>query len=238
MEVNDLDNIFYYTEFNGIEIECLDRNSILNLLKIDEETFDKLIYRTIKQCNMTGRTYLFRSNLNYYNEKVSEIGIIGLYFFVLYNSELKKYQYFSEYILFLKEICFETSMGLLNKYTKPKRKTKKTSNLKTWEDIAKVETKQISTELRNPDLDKINDKGHVFYNKNIVITGEFEKFTNRNEIAKLISSTGGLLKSTVNSKTDYVIIGSEAGPKKIETINALGIKTYSELDFYKLFNLI
>lgn len=238
--MESLEDLFYITEFNGTDLECLDRNSIIILLKIDDETFDKLIDRTIKQCHLFGRTYLFRSNLNYYNEKVSEIGVIGLYLFVSLNSDLKKYSHFSEFIPFLKEICFETSMSLLNKYVKPKAKKKSNpnSNLKSWEDIAQVETKQISAELRRPDLDIIENKEHVFYGKSIVITGNFEKFAIRNEMAELISNVGGLLKTTVNSKTDYVIIGSDAGPKKLEVIKELEVKTFLEDEFYKLFNLV
>lgn len=238
--MESLEDLFYITEFNDVDLECLDRNSILNLLKIDDETFDKLIDRTIKQCHLFGRTYLFKSNLNYYNEKVSEIGVIGLYLFVSLNSDLKKHSHFSEFTPFLKEISFETSMNLLNKHVKPKAKKKSNpnSNLKSWEDIAHVETKQISAELRRPDLDTIENKEHLFYGKSIVITGNFEKFAIRNEIAELISNVGGLLKTTVNSKTDYVIIGSDAGPKKLEVIKELAVKTFLEDEFYKLFNLV
>lgn len=230
-------DLFYITEFNGKELECLDRNTIINLLKIDEETFDKLIYRTIKQCNNFGVTYLFRYNLNYQNDKVCEIGIVGLYLFVLYNSELKKYKHFSEYIPFFKEISFNICLSLLNKYVKPKAKKKRVNSNYSFEDAAVFGAKTISTELRHPDLDKIENKEHIFYNKSIVITGEFEKFTNRNEIAKLVSDSGGLLKTTVNSKTDIVIIGSDAGPKKLATIAELKIKTISENEFYNLFEL-
>ncbi|NBB31767.1 hypothetical protein [Cellulophaga sp. BC115SP] len=57
-----------------------------------------------------------------------------------------------------------------------------------------------------------------FKNKNIVITGEFMRYPNRNELVSLLSERGASPKSSISGKTNTVIIGTGAGPSKIQKI--------------------
>lgn len=52
------------------------------------------------------------------------------------------------------------------------------------------------------------DTNHPFYNKNVVITGEFSSFTRR-EIMQRIIDVGGIVKSSVSKLTNYLIVGSQ-----------------------------
>jgi NAD-dependent DNA ligase len=234
----EIENACYVSDFYGRDLDCLDRNSIINLFNIKEENFDKLILTTIKKCHLFGKTFLFRSNLNYYEDRVSEIGVIGIYLLLHLNSDLKRYSHFSEYIPYFKELSFNLSLSLLNKFVRPKAKKRKAANPNfNFEDKPSLELKTVSPELRNPDLNDVINKGHIFYDKNIVITGTFESYPVRNDMAEIIFSVGGKTKSSVNKLTDYVVLGENAGPSKIKIIEDLNIKTINEKEFLDIFDI-
>jgi DNA ligase (NAD+) len=62
-----------------------------------------------------------------------------------------------------------------------------------------------------------------------VITGTLSQ--PREELAELIRSHGGKVTSSVSKKTDYVLVGEEAG-SKLEKARSLGVKTVSEDEFW------
>lgn len=53
-----------------------------------------------------------------------------------------------------------------------------------------------------------NDPTHIFYDKHIVVTGEFSKL-NRREMFQTIADIGGILKTGVSRNTDIVIVGKQ-----------------------------
>lgn len=65
--------------------------------------------------------------------------------------------------------------------------------------------------------------------KTLVVTGTLEKFS-RGDIEKLIKELGGKTAGSVSKKTDYVVVGEDAG-SKLEKAKALGVKTLSEGEF-------
>lgn len=68
-----------------------------------------------------------------------------------------------------------------------------------------------------PDAE-IENKKNIFYHKNIVITGTLSDYEYRNDIAGMLHSLGAAINSNVIDRTDFVIIGKGAGPKKKEEI--------------------
>ncbi len=64
-----------------------------------------------------------------------------------------------------------------------------------------------------------------------VITGTLSE--PREVLAELIRSHGGKVSGTVSGKTDYLLVGEEAG-SKLEKARSLGVKTVSETEFRKL----
>ena len=96
--------------------------------------------------------------------------------------------------------------------------------------------KKISPELKQMKTD-IEDTSHFFYQKKVVITGSFERFPFREDMAKLLHNVGADVNSGISRKTDYVIVGENAGPKKLEKIEELGIETIDEKRFLEIFNL-
>ena len=56
----------------------------------------------------------------------------------------------------------------------------------------------------------------------------------RDEGINLVKQYGGKVTTGPSKKTSYVVIGSDAGPKKLETIRNLGIKTINEEGLFAL----
>lgn len=68
--------------------------------------------------------------------------------------------------------------------------------------------------------------------KTFVLTGTLEKLT-RNEAKEYIESMGGVVTSSVSSKTDYVVVGTSPGSKYDRAIK-LNIKILNEEEFISL----
>ena len=69
-----------------------------------------------------------------------------------------------------------------------------------------------------------------------VVSGVFSKFS-RNELKSHIENNGGKVKSSISSKTDYLIAGDNMGPSKKEKAINLNVKIISEDEFIELLNL-
>jgi replication factor C subunit 1 len=66
-----------------------------------------------------------------------------------------------------------------------------------------------------------------------VFTGILESLS-REDGQQLVKKYGGKVTTAPSKKTSYVVLGSEAGPKKLETIHNLGIKTINEDGLFML----
>ena len=73
----------------------------------------------------------------------------------------------------------------------------------------------------------------VLLGKVLVVSGTFETFS-RDEIKELIERNGGKVGSSVSSKTDYLIAGTNMGPAKLKSATNLGVEIISEDEFIKL----
>jgi DNA ligase (NAD+) len=86
---------------------------------------------------------------------------------------------------------------------------------------------QMSTEAKPDSVSEGRLAGLTF-----VFTGTLTKWT-RDEAARIVESRGGKVSSSVSSKTDYVVTGSEAG-SKLKKAESLGAKILSETEFGRL----
>lgn len=73
----------------------------------------------------------------------------------------------------------------------------------------------------------------ILQGKNIVVSGKFEHFS-RDGIKQAIEDNGGKVASSISSKTDYVVAGTDMGPAKLEKATSLGITILSENDFIQM----
>lgn len=65
-----------------------------------------------------------------------------------------------------------------------------------------------------------------------VITGTLPSYS-RDEAKALIESHGGVVKSSVSKKTDYLLAGEDAGSKLVKA-QELGVKVISERELMEL----
>lgn len=75
-------------------------------------------------------------------------------------------------------------------------------------------------------------EGHFFSGKSFVITGTLTNYS-RGEAARLIKERGGKVGDSVSKKTDFLIVGEEAG-SKLKKAEILGISILNELSFEEL----
>lgn len=63
------------------------------------------------------------------------------------------------------------------------------------------------------------DPNNPFYNKKVVITGVFE--IERNELAQKLKSLGADLDTGITKRTNFVLVGRDAGPSKLSKLKSL-----------------
>jgi len=98
----------------------------------------------------------------------------------------------------------------------------------------------ISGDVLKPDLENGNPDS-PFYGKKLVITGLFDKI-GREEAAIVLKNLGADIDKGVTKKTNFAIVGREAGPskiKRIEKYNSEGceIKIVNESEFLSMFDI-
>jgi DNA polymerase-3 subunit epsilon len=69
--------------------------------------------------------------------------------------------------------------------------------------------------LKHEPENVVNQENH-FFNKKVVITGTYDKWPDRRELAKIIKEMGADIDKGISSKTQILIAGEGAGPVKIE----------------------
>ncbi len=75
-------------------------------------------------------------------------------------------------------------------------------------------------------------KEHPFFGKTFVLTGSLSSFT-RSEASELIKQRGGLIGGSVTQKTDFLLVGEEAG-SKLDKARSLGVRILTEEEFKQL----
>lgn len=75
-----------------------------------------------------------------------------------------------------------------------------------------------------------------FNGSTFVVSGVFESLS-RSEIKKLIEEYGGRNLSSISSKTNYLLAGSNMGPSKLKKAKELGIQVISEEEFKEMIGL-
>jgi len=74
--------------------------------------------------------------------------------------------------------------------------------------------------------------GHLFNHKTFVLTGTLATYT-RDEASELIKERGGKVIGSVSAKTDYLLVGEDAG-SKLDKAKALNVTLLTEEKFNKL----
>ncbi|KAG9232734.1 hypothetical protein BJ875DRAFT_466075 [Amylocarpus encephaloides] len=112
----------------------------------------------------------------------------------------------------------------------PKTSTAEKKTKSVGEQRAANAKKPVKPEDSNlPDNIKalLAGSGSVFVNKTMVVTG-VPPTLGRKNAETLVTAYGGKIVKALSKKTDYVVVGNEAGPKKLEQISGFGIKVLDE----------
>lgn len=83
-----------------------------------------------------------------------------------------------------------------------------------------------------PTYNYVEIQESVFSGKTVVATGTLKNFS-RNEIKEKLESLGAKVAGSVSKKTNFVIVGEDAGSKYTKAIE-LGVKTISEEEFISM----
>nr|DAZ07758.1 MAG TPA: DNA polymerase III subunit alpha [Caudoviricetes sp.] len=124
---------------------------------------------------------------------------------------------------------------LIRVESEPRNKHIETENNGETKNKKRIQYREaIRSEYLKQNLD-VEDENNSFYNKKVVVTGVFEKFS-RNEMASILQSLGANVNTTISKYTNYVIVGRDPGPSKMVKIETLqdegwGIQTITEDDF-------
>lgn len=239
MEDTDYIEATTSTEVDGLQMDAWYDYEICGILSLEKEQFEYLIDRTKKQAKRMGwkKSYDLNFIFSQGNWLISSIGVYQL---IKLNCELKTYEHIKEYENYFSEKALNDLIRYQGHKIKPKKKSKSESELakefksQYIESPEHFKAKKISSSLKVPNLD-IEDKSHLFYNKKVVITGTFEAFPQRKEMAKLIKSVGGDNNVSISSKTDYAIVGEGAGPSKLKKIKEHNTTVINESEFIELF---
>ncbi|MCU0720848.1 MAG: NAD-dependent DNA ligase LigA [Pirellula sp.] len=77
------------------------------------------------------------------------------------------------------------------------------------------------------------DAAGALAGKTLVVTGSLKSFS-RDEIERLIERLGGRASSSVSKKTDFLVVGDDAG-SKLEKAKSLGVTVLTEAEFLERF---
>ena len=229
-----ISSIYIGSEF---KIDGWKVSDIEEYLNLSNKELGDLVNKTAKECQREGSEKAYDVNFIFdSNSEIKFITVVGMYVLVKHNKHSVKYSFLDSIFNELKERSIDELIryqGYKNSNSVSETTKNKNSNY-SWEMKGEYESKLYDKSLKIPNLD-IDDKSHVFYDKRIVITGGFDHFDNRREMAQLIKDVGGDNNTAISKKTDFVIVGENPGPSKMKKIAALEIKTFSELEFIDLF---
>lgn len=103
------------------------------------------------------------------------------------------------------------------------------SEPKNMEQINRLKDFGVQMEIKEKERASDKLKGFTF-----VISGTFE--ISRDSIKKTIEDNGGKMVSSISGNLNYLVVGDNMGPSKLEKANKLGIKMIDLSDLYSLIN--
>jgi DNA ligase (NAD+) len=93
--------------------------------------------------------------------------------------------------------------------------------------------REVISKLKEADLNlTVKKKSNALKSKNFVITGTLEGFS-RKEAQDAVKLKGGRVRSTLSSRTDYLLVGDNPG-SKLKKAKELNVKIITEADFKKI----
>lgn len=98
--------------------------------------------------------------------------------------------------------------------------------------LEKLRTAGLQFRTEEKEINLASDK---LSGKTFIISGVFEKFS-RDELSEIIQANGGKILSSISSKLNYLVAGTNMGPSKLEKAQKLNIPIISDDQLLKLIN--
>lgn len=152
------------------------------------------------------------------------------------------------YALGIANVGIKTAKDLAKRFnTFEKLKSATIEDLQSVDDIGEIVAKSIidffNDEFEQSIIKKLfnhgitiiykeNVGGGIFDGKTFVLTGTLPTLT-RQQATKLIEDNGGVVSSSVSKKTDYVLLGDDAGSKYQKAVS-LGVEIINEEQFLSM----
>ncbi len=73
----------------------------------------------------------------------------------------------------------------------------------------------ITGDVLKPDLINVENINNPFYNKKVVISGTYETWPDRTDLAKILKNLGADIDTSVSKRTNILCAGTGVGPSKI-----------------------
>ena len=89
------------------------------------------------------------------------------------------------------------------------------AKFRLFEDHGKLES-----DLLRPEMDTVQNKNNPFFGKKVVITGVYQNWPDRNDLARIIKKCGADIDSCVTPRTQILIAGANSGPVKLQKMKA------------------
>lgn len=219
---------------NGSEIPCLKRSDILTVFNFKDADIDYIVRQTKSFCQSISDMTVYDNHFFFDRDsKVESISIVGISFFCknLHSLHVNLSPYkkvFGDLALdwfytvdFYKKHSTAITNSLIGRATNGTA-----SEFKM--------TVGMAADQKRPQENK--DQNHFFYRKKVVTTGTFDKFTG-NKMTKLLYECGADVNSVISKNTHYVIVGKNAGHRKLEMIALHNIPVITEEEFCKICNI-
>ncbi|NEQ39868.1 MAG: NAD-dependent DNA ligase LigA [Okeania sp. SIO3I5] len=98
--------------------------------------------------------------------------------------------------------------------------------------VERLETVGVTLESKGSTSNLVEEQDGLLVGKTFVLTGTLPTLK-RDEAKNLIQNSGGKVTSSVSSKTDFVVVGEDAG-SKLEKAEKLGVKQLSEAELLEM----
>ncbi|PIE50770.1 MAG: hypothetical protein CSA38_02045 [Flavobacteriales bacterium] len=103
------------------------------------------------------------------------------------------------------------------------------------ETLTELRSRKIESKYLRPKKDAENI--NMFYKKKVVITGTFDRFPDRNDLAIYFYESGADIDVGITERVDYLIAGENAGWRKLEKAEEYGIDVFSEDEIIKILGI-
>lgn len=202
---------------NIADLYTLDKESLAGLERMGEKSASNIIASIEKSRSAPFNRVLYALGIRYVGETVAKT--LAKHFSSIDDLATAEYGH----LLGIPDIGDKIANSIINYF-------KSANNRQVIERL-----KEYGVNMKSGE--QLKQESAILEGKNIVISGEFEKYR-REEYRQMIEENGGKNVSSVSSKTSFILAGKNMGPAKQEKARELGIEIMEENDFLKMINKV